>query len=648
MRRAPRRLALAATLLLLVGVGAGAWARRHVTRLRGPGGERVSCLACHLTSLTAAPMARWDLPGPRYPSPAGLALAPGGEHLFVVCQGTDEVLDVDLGRMVVARRLPVGRLPHGIAVSPDAERLYVSLRAEDRVVALELATGRELASVGVGLKPCGIALSPDGTTLVVANAGSDDVSLIETRGLTERARLAAGREPYDVAASPDGRLAWIANRLSSVGGPRVAARAELTAVDLVAGRVAERRVLDSAHLSEGVAVSAGGAALVSLVRVRNAVPILQVAQGWVMNSALGLALPGVEGVLQVPLDEVNASFADPSGVAVDDRRARAYVAAGGANCVSVVDLARASQLTQAACAGPGPLADDLGVSSEYVLARIPTAANPRELLLSPDGTRLFVAEHLGDSIAVVDTERLELLGRIELGAPAERSIERRGALVFHDASITFQGQFSCRSCHPDGHVDGLVYDFAIDGVGRDLLDNRSLLGIADTAPFKWNGKNESLHEQCGPRFAKVLTMADPFPVEQLDALVAFIQSLPPSRRPAPQGEAWRRGRALFERAVDRRGHEIEPGRRCTTCHAPPYFTDRLPSGVATRAPSDSTEEFDTPHLVGIADSAPYLHDGRAATLEEIWTVHSPDDTHGSVNDLTKAQLNDLVEYLRTL
>jgi cytochrome c peroxidase len=59
-------------------------------------------------------------------------------------------------------------------------------------------------------------------------------------------------------------------------------------------------------------------------------------------------------------------------------------------------------------------------------------------------------------------------------------------------------------------------------------------------------------------------------------------------------------------------------------------------------------EFITARLWGIADTAPYLHDGRAKTLEEIWTVYGEDDKHGHVNDLTKMQLNDLVDYLKSI
>jgi len=59
-------------------------------------------------------------------------------------------------------------------------------------------------------------------------------------------------------------------------------------------------------------------------------------------------------------------------------------------------------------------------------------------------------------------------------------------------------------------------------------------------------------------------------------------------------------------------------------------------------------KFDTPHLNNIFQSPPYLHDGRAATLEEIWTKYGKEEKHGVANDMTKNQLNDLVDYLKSL
>jgi cytochrome c peroxidase len=72
------------------------------------------------------------------------------------------------------------------------------------------------------------------------------------------------------------------------------------------------------------------------------------------------------------------------------------------------------------------------------------------------------------------------------------------------------------------------------------------------------------------------------------------------------------------------------------------------SSVGTKGPADTTEMFDTPHLLGIAQTAPYLHDGRAKTLEELWTVYQTNDLHGVSSYMNKHQLNDLVEYLKTL
>jgi len=70
--------------------------------------------------------------------------------------------------------------------------------------------------------------------------------------------------------------------------------------------------------------------------------------------------------------------------------------------------------------------------------------------------------------------------------------------------------------------------------------------------------------------------------------------------------------------------------------------------VGTRQALDRQGRFDVPALNNIYDSAPYLHNGMAPTLEEIWTRFNPYDTHGVTNDMTKDQLNDLVEYLKTL
>jgi len=96
------------------------------------------------------------------------------------------------------------------------------------------------------------------------------------------------------------------------------------------------------------------------------------------------------------------------------------------------------------------------------------------------------------------------------------------------------------------------------------------------------------------------------------------------------------------------GRVIPPEGRCVFCHPPPYYTSRRRFDVGTRQALDRSGLFDVPHLNNIYDSAPYLHNGMAKTLEEIWTVFNPYDRHGYTNDMTKDQLNDLIEFLKTL
>jgi YVTN family beta-propeller protein len=628
--------------------------RAHIRRKLGQEPlANASCFNCHFVSTQSLP---WAKPRPHHDSPAGLAVTPNGTKIFIALDDRDEIAEADTTSRQVLRRVKVSGSPYGLALDILGKRLYVACKAEDRVAVLDSSTLQQIDSVTVGMGPAALAFchTAKGDRLVVANSMSDDISILAESPLKELSRPSAGREPFAVAATPDGGRAFVANRLVGLASVKSIPESELTVVDPVAGRVVAREPLSSAHLSEGVCLAANRSwALTPLVKVRNMVPITQVANGWVMSSGLAL-LDLVSGKLtQLPLDEANDYFSDPSMVVSDPQGHRAFVASGGSDVVTVLELDPiADWLKRTNDSQKQDAIYDLALSSEYVSKRVKTGRNPRQLAMSPDGSKLFVAERLNDSVLVVDAGSLKALGRIVLGDGGLADPIRRGERVFTSSAYTFQHQFSCRSCHPDGHVDGLSYDFDGDGIGDNLLDNRSLQGVAGTGPFKWNGKNPSLEVQCGPRFAKVLMRTDPFPDKELHDLTSFIKSLPPPRvarnsgnRLTPSGE---RGRAIFFATRTPDGKEIPVSNRCVTCHAPPLYTVRLPFNVGTKGTFDTTEAFDTPHLLGVADTAPYLHDGRAQTLEEIWTLFSTNDSHGVTSYMNKIQLNDLVAFLKTL
>ena len=176
--------------------------------------------------------------------------------------------------------------------------------------------------------------------------------------------------------------------------------------------------------------------------------------------------------------------------------------------------------------------------------------------------------------------------------------------------------------------------------------------MKDTEPYKWNGGNPNLPTECGPRTEKYFWRAENYDDLTLTDLVVYIRSLPPRPnrwrlRANELTQAQERGKAIFERVADKFGNPIAEKNRCSYCHSGPKGTSQKSFEVGTTKATDNPGLLDTPQLTNIALTAPYLHDGSAPTLEEIWTVFNPEDKHGRTNDLTKDELNDLIEYLRT-
>jgi cytochrome c peroxidase len=81
----------------------------------------------------------------------------------------------------------------------------------------------------------------------------------------------------------------------------------------------------------------------------------------------------------------------------------------------------------------------------------------------------------------------------------------------------------------------------------------------------------------------------------------------------------------------------------------PAFTDLKAYDVGTRGPHDKPDDkFDTPTLVEIWRTAPYLHDGSAATIRDVVTMRNPKDEHGSTSSLSAGEIDGLCEYLLAL
>jgi len=586
----------------------------------------------------------------RYLSPGELAISPDGRRLYVVCEKSDELRVVDTRSGKIVKAIAVGHVPRGLGVSADGKQIYVANSWTDTISVIDTQKLEIARTLPTGFEPISVVADRQGQTLYVADRLSDAISVIDLPSGKEVKRLAAGRGASYLAISADGTRIYCTHIYPNIGAHRAPPESEITVIDTATRRIVDREPLHNVAGVFHLALSSDGKVGVAAhLRPKNLVPLAHVEHGWAFTDSLAFFGEDVGGVVQVPIDELERYFALPFGVAISPDKSQVFVSAAGSDTISVINLPALLKFVRSNRLSP----NDLSASANYVTARIPVGRNPRGIVLSPDGKRLFVASRMDDNITVIDTNAAKVSASFDLGGPKDTTPLRRGEQIFNSARFAFQGQFSCANCHLDSTFDGLQWDLEPDGFGVDIVDNRSLEDLMGTQPYKWNGGNPNLPTECGPRTEKYFYRSQSYNGKELTDLVAYVLSIPvrPNRYRLPNGEltpAQERGKAIFERIKYKNGRTIPENQRCASCHSGPKYTNNHSEDVGSGKPTDRSPLIDTPHLPDVAYSAPYLHDGSARSLEEIWTVFNPKDTHGITNDLTKDELNDLIEYLRTL
>jgi YVTN family beta-propeller protein len=589
-----------------------------------------------------------------YASPLEILLSPDGVRLYVLCQQSEEVRVLDAATYAVIKNIAVGHVPRGISLSPSGDRLFVTNTWDDTLSVIDMRTLSVTATWLVGAEPSGVVEDRAGKQLFVANRISNDVAVLDAATGEEEKRLLAGRGSSYITPSPDGNKLYVTHVYPNPSPHRTAPESEITVIDTARAVVVDRMPLHGVAGVFHLAFSADGRiGVVAEYHPKNLVPLAHLEHGGSFAYTLTLFGADVGKPVEVPLDELERYASQPFGVAIAPNKSRLYVTIGGSECVIVIDLPRLLRFIHARPRpDSGSFAYDLAASANYVIARIPVGHNPRGLVLTRDGSKLFVANRLDDTISVIDTRSNSVSSTIELAGPKTVNVPRHGEQTFYTARYSFQGQISCSSCHIDSTFDGLTWDLEPDGFGRDIVDNKMLEGVKDTEPYKWNGGNPNLPTECGPRTEKYFWRAEQYDDLTLTDLVVYIRNMPTRpNRWKPYGSemtpAQERGLALFTRKTDKFGKPIAEYNRCSYCHSGPKGTNHKLFDVGTRKPTDNSGILKSAPLTEIALTAPYLHDGLARTLEEIWTVFNPEDKHGRTNDLTKDELNDLIEYLRT-
>jgi YVTN family beta-propeller protein len=309
------------------------------------------------------------------------------------------------------------------------------------------------------------------------------------------------------------------------------------------------------------------------------------------------------------LGEAGHGTADPGGIVVSGKRL--FVALSGVDQLAF---------------GREP-----GDQWQYVdVGRRPTAVIP-----SADGSRIYVANTFSDSISVIDATAGKSIAEIPLGPRPPLTKAERGEALFYDGKLSHDGWLSCHSCHSDGHSNSRLADTLGDGSYGTPKRIPSLRGVGETGPWAWNGSISRLGSQV--RKSIESTMQGPKPTDtQVEELTAYLKTLLPARP-----------RTDFQDHPDRvaieRGREIFAKQGCSRCHTPPLYTSAKTFDVGL-SDEKGLKEFNPPALRGVSQGGPYFHDGRAETLEEVFTSHR----HQLERQLAKRDLHDLLEFLNSL
>jgi cytochrome c peroxidase len=326
------------------------------------------------------------------------------------------------------------------------------------------------------------------------------------------------------------------------------------------------------------------------------------------------------------------------------------------------------------------------------------------LLVGETGIPIASAEQLAACTPVSTPYQLNIPFGLEddikqyLSADNPLTVEKveLGKLLFFDPRLSRDNTISCASCHkPElAWTDGTKLSM---GIGNQLSSRNSmtivnrLYGRAQL----WHGKMTTLEDQAKNPLTKAVRMGMPTADDEVaklnairgyrdrfrkvfctdatmdgiaKAIAAFERTILSGNSPADRFDMGGEETAISESA--KRGLAVFQGKgRCTRCHSGFNFSDEEFHNLGIdwdRNGADlgrySVEKhpgtvggFKTPTLREIARTAPYMHDGRFATLEEVVDFY---DQGGITNPhlsnliiplrLTDQERKDLVEYMRAL
>ena len=578
-------------------------------------------------------------------TPRTLTIAPDG-RIWVVNQRSGNISVIDPGNFQVSETfpLPAASQPYGLVFNPAGTHAYVSLEALGVLLQLNPTTGSETGRVPVGANPRHLSVTSDGAKVLVSHFITPKLPGEET----------ATPSTTDGGGSP-------------LGGEVVAVQSSPSL------EVIKTIVLRHSDATDGTSTGRGipnylGPPVISPDGLSAWVPSKQdnIKRGMFRDDQSQLTFETTVRAIdsRINLSNLSEDYSsridhDNSGLAsaavFDKSGSYLFVALETSREVAVVDP-----------------------YSHRELMRFNVGRAPQGLALGSDTTqdRLYVHNFMDRTVGAYDVTEMLRLGATQVSALATSgavAVERLtpqvllGKQLFYDARdprLARDRYLSCASCHNDGGQDGRIWDLTGFGEGlRNTIDLRGRAGMTH-GRLHWSGNFDEVQDFEG----QIRTLAggtglmtdlqfgtgtrsqplgDPKAgvSAELDALAAYVSSLGKfASSPHRNSDATLTTEGLT-------GQTVFSDKNCGRCHSNSILSDsplNTVHDIGTLKPSSGLRlgipitGLDTPTLRGVWATAPYLHDGSAATLSEAIMAHT------KLPSLTPEEIGHLSAYLRQL
>jgi YVTN family beta-propeller protein len=572
-------------------------------------------------------------------------VSPDGRWLLAINNDNGTVTVIDVAKRTAVREIAVGAKPEGVTWIGNGPRAAVTLYREGAIAFFNAQTGEVGTKLKVAVEPYGIVADADGKRAWVTHEYPGTVSEIDLTAEKVVRELPAGAFARGIAVRPDEKRVYVSEYYTGI----------LRALDLDTGKEVDSwKGHTTDNLSRQVALHPRRPKAY-LAHIRSMVHVNHGAGSIFPQLSIVDLKPGPDKRrVSFGMDTFNGVYvptnAWEAAVAPDGKHL--YVIYAGTNDVNLCNV----------------IDDDYQEITPIGLP-VRVGQNPRAVRVSPDSKTVFIYNAMDFAVSIHDAG-MRKLATVKTCEPPKTPEWVRGKVLFNTAlpPMSARRWVACSSCHPDGHHDARVWQ---NPEGK--RKTTALFGLAHTHPLHYSADRDEVQDfeytirsplmQGGgllrgpikPKtgFKKVeLEETTAGRSKDLDALAIYTNSFefplsPHIPAPGKLSAAAERGKSLFFRK------DVA----CATCHSGPYYTDSSLEkpyklhDVGTGS-DDPTEKmgptYDTPTLLGVYRTAPYLHHGKARTLHEVLTTCNKDDRHGKTSHLQTGELDDLVAFLKSL